>query len=246
MVLNVKLVRPLFGEMIRAGIAYTTGVFALIFCLYNVYMNEPVIDFRPYKIGNDINDLRKEKKAPVVQMVFVYRSNKTGQPKEFTYDEVMKGKMDYAEYDSMLDRRDKILDPGIPAKITNLRIENDEGGDITDTILHNPNYSLMVVSYNLGKTHTDAFKQLNEIAAGVEKAGIKFFAVTLNDGHVDEFRHKYQTAFPFYNADETPLKTMIRSNPGLILLKNGVVVNKWHYRHLPTVGELNTNYFSKK
>jgi hypothetical protein len=246
LVLGVKNVRPIFSDMLRNVSAGVVGVLALGFCLYNVYADEPVIDFRPYAIGNDINDLRKEKVPAKMEMVFVYRSNKTGQPKEFTYEDVMKGKMDYAEYDSMLERKDKVLDAGIPAKITNLRIENDEGKDITDTLLHNPNYSLMVVSYNLHKTNEQAFKKLNAIAAGCDDAGIKFYAVTANDGHVDEFRHRNQTAYPFYNADETPLKTIIRSNPGLVLFKNGVVINKWHYRHLPTFEELNTEYFSKK
>ena len=89
LVLNVKFVRPVFGDMVRNFLAFTIGAASLVFCLYNVYGNEPVIDFRPYKIGNDINDLRKEKKAAKVEMVFVYQSNKTHQPKEFTYDEVM-------------------------------------------------------------------------------------------------------------------------------------------------------------
>mgnify|MGYP001233711506 CR=1 FL=1 len=69
--------------------------------------------------------------------------------------------VDYAEYDSMIERKDKVLDPGIPAVITNLRIENDEGADITDTLLHRSGYSLMVVSYNLSKTNEPAFKTLN-------------------------------------------------------------------------------------
>ncbi len=246
LVLNVKLVRPLFSGVILNATAAVTSVFAFGFCLYNVYMNEPVIDFRPYAIGNDINELRKEKKPAKVEMVFVYRSNKTGQPKEFSYDDVMKGKMDYAEYDSMLERKDKVLDPGIPAKITNLLIEDEEGQPLVDTLLHDPNYSLMVVSYSLHKTDEEAFKQLNELAVAAEKAGVKFYAVTNNDGQVEEFRHRNQTAFPFYHADETPLKTIIRSNPGLVLFKNGVVINKWHFRHLPTADELNKSYFSKK
>ncbi len=246
LVFGVKHVRPLFSEVMRTGMAAVTGVISLALCLYCVYFNEPVIDFRPYKIGNDINDLRTEKRPAKIEMVFVYRSNKTGLPKEFTYNEVMQGKMDYAEYDSMIERRENIKDPGIPAKITNLLIEDDEGLNITDTLLHDPNYSLMVVAYNLGKTNEDAFKQLNELAAAADKAGVKFYAVTVNDGHVEEFRHKNQTAYPFYHADETPLKTMIRSNPGLMLFKNGVVINKWHYRHLPSAEELNKSYFSKK
>lgn len=245
LLLNVKFVRPVFESTYRQALAAVSACLALFFCLYNVYANEPVIDFRPYKIGNDINDLRKEKVPAKVQMVFVYKSNKTGEIKEFSYDDVMQGKMDYAEYDSMIERKDKVLDPGVPAVITNLRIENDEGTDITDTLLHNPAYSLMVVSYNLSKTHESAFKELNAIAAAAEKAGVDFYTVTVNDGHVDEFRHRNQTAYPFYHADETPLKTIIRSNPGLVLLKNGVVVNKWHYRHLPAAEELNAAYFKK-
>ena len=112
--------------------------------------------------------------------------------------------------------------------------------------MHDPNFSLMVISRNLSLTHEDAFKQLNAIALGCDKAGVKFYTVTVNDGKVDEFRHRNQTAYPFYHADETPLKTIVRSNPGLVLFKNGVVVNKWHYRHLPSFEELNTTYFSKK
>lgn len=243
LVLNVKFVRPVFNDTARTGLALFGGSFALLFCLYNVYLNEPVIDFRPYKIGSDINEMRREKKPAVIEMIFLYKDKATGKIGEYSQKDFGTMNFDALEY---VDRKDKVLDPGIPAKITNLRIENDEGADITDTLLHDPAYTLMVVSYNLNKTHTEAFEQLNAIAAGCDKAGIKFYAVTVNDGHVDEFRHAHQTAYPFYHADETPLKTMIRSNPGLILFKNGVVINKWHYRHLPTFESLNSNYFSRK
>jgi len=245
LVLNAKNIRPAFSSGINNVFVGLMGVGSLAFCLYNVYLNEPVIDFRPYAIGNDIIDLRKEKKPAKIDMVFVYKSTKTGEVKEFTYDDMMKGRIDYTKFDTMVERKEHVLDPGIPAKITNLRIENDEGADITDTILQYPGYSLMVVSFDLNLTHEAAFKQLNEIASGCDKAGVKFFAAVSNDGHVDEFRHKNQTPYPYYYADATPLKTIIRSNPGLLLLKHGVVINKWHYRHLPTFERLNAEYFSK-
>jgi hypothetical protein len=241
LLLNVKLVRPLFGPAIRFGLATITGLVSLLFCLYNVYMNEPVIDFRPYKIGADIKDEMKVKRAPVIDMTFFYKTKKTGEVKQYTQKELANLNFDELEF---VKRKDNVLDPGIPALITNLRIENEDG-EITDSLLSDPNYSLMVVAFNLSKTHTEAFKDLNPIAAGCDKQKIKFYTVTVNDGKIDEFRHKYQTAYPFFYADETPLKTMIRSNPGLILLKNGVVINKWHYRHLPTFDQLNQQYFSK-
>ncbi|MDB5282438.1 MAG: hypothetical protein JWO06_1513 [Bacteroidota bacterium] len=245
LLLNEKHIRPVFGAAVRNGLAFFGGLIALLFCLYNVYSNEPVIDFRPYKIGNDIRDLRIEKRPVKMQMTFVMMNTKTKEQKEFSYEDVIANRVDRNVYDTQIKRIDKILDPGIPAIITNLHIE-DEDNDLTDSLLSNPNYSLMVVAYSLGKTHESAFNELNAIAAGTDKLGLKFFAVTVNDGKVDEFRHRNQAAYPFYYADETPLKTMIRSNPGLILLKNGVVINKWHYRHLPTFDELNQKYFSKK
>jgi uncharacterized membrane protein YphA (DoxX/SURF4 family) len=242
LVLNTKHIKPLF-EGKRSGIAALSGVVSLGLCLYCVYWSEPIIDFRPYKIGNDVRDLRKVKQEPKVEMLFIYKNKATGAEKEFSVSDL--SSLNYSEWDYK-DRKDKVLDPGIPAKITNLFIENDEGAQMADSILDNPDYSLMVVAYNLKKTHEPAFEKLNAIAAGCDKAGIKFFAVTVNDGHIDEFRHRLQTAYPFYHADETPLKTIIRANPGLVLLKNGVVINKWHYRGLPDFESLNEQYFSKK
>jgi uncharacterized membrane protein YphA (DoxX/SURF4 family) len=247
LVLNVKFVRPVFGNMFRSGVAGFGALASLLFCLYNIYSNEPVIDFRPYKIGNDINDLRKEKKPEVRQIEWECHNKITGKWETLSYDDVTKKGMQVQceKFDTNC-RKDIILDPGIPAKITNLRIEDGDGNDITDTLLADPGYSCMVVVYNLNITHAEAFKQLNAIAAGMDKLGLKFYVVAVNNGKVDEFRHQYQTAYTFYNADETPLKTIIRSNPGLVLFKHGVVINKWHYRHLPTFGELNQEYFSKK
>jgi uncharacterized membrane protein YphA (DoxX/SURF4 family) len=242
LVMGTKHIRPVFGNLTRDGIAGVAGAASLALCLYTTYLNEPFIDFRPYAIGKDINEARREIKPIIIEMVFVYKNKKTGEVKDYSQKDF--GSMNFDELE-FVERKDKVIDPGIPAKITNLRIEDEEGQDLTDTLLHDPNYSLMVVSHDLNKTNEAAFKQLNELAAATEKAGLKFYAVTLNDGKVEEFRHRNQTAYPFYSADATPLKTIIRSNPGLVLFKNGVVINKWHHRHLPTVEELNSNYFKK-
>lgn len=241
LVLGVKHVRPVF-ENRKSAIASVTGILSLGLCLYCVCWNEPIIDFRPYAIGNDIDDLRTVKKEAKVEMLFVYKNKKTGEQKEFATSDLASLNYDEWEY---VDRKDKVLDPGIPARITNFYIEDEEGVQLADSILTDPEYSMMVVAYNLNNTHESAFAKLNELAKTTEQAGYKFFVVTVDDGHLDEFRHRLQTAYPFYHADETFLKTIIRSNPGLLLLKDGVVVNKWHYRHLPSADDLNSLYFSK-
>lgn len=238
LVLSTGQIKKLFSGTINTAVVSATAMASLAICWYSTFENEPPIDFRPYAIGNNIPELRKVKKEAVVEMVFVYRSNKTGENKEFSYDDVMKGKMDYAEYDSMIERKDKVLDPGIPAKITNLRIENEEGLDLTDSIFAYPNYSLMVVAYNLTKSTESGFAPLNKLAVVAKEAAVPFFGVTLNDGRVEEFKKRNNITYTFYSADETPLKTILRSNPGLVLLKNGEIINKWHYKHLPSAEEL--------
>jgi hypothetical protein len=218
-----------------------TLVVSLFFCLYNFVWNEPVIDFRPYAIGNDINVMRTVQRPEKRDFVFIYKNKKTGEAKEFKTAELGNITEDW-EYK---DRKDIILDEGIPARISNLFIYNEDKEDITDSLLHDPNYSLMVVSPKVSESCECCFKEhLNPLAEACDKAHIKFYALTSEDA--EAFRHKNQTAFPFYMADETPIKTMMRSNPGLMLLKNGVVVNKWHRKHLPTFEQLNTAYFSKK
>jgi hypothetical protein len=243
--INAERVQQIGSVRMRDVAAVIIGALSLGFCLYNSYFNEPVIDFRPYAIGNDIADLRIEKRAPKLQMEWHYHNKTTGQWETISYEQMMKGALKPELYDTNY-REDKVLDPGIPARILGLNIYDPNDEDITDTLLTNPNYSLMVVAYNLDKTHEKAFQQLNAISAGCDKAGIKFFAVVGNNGKIEEFRHKNQTAYPFYHADETPIKTMMRSNPGLMLLKKGVIVNKWHEGHFPTFEELNAQYFSKK
>lgn len=242
LVIGIREIKPIFQSITSNSIAGVSAVLSLVFCLYTTYFNEPPIDFRPYAIGQDINKNRIALKNPEIEMLFVYKNKKTGESKGYNMNELTGLNYDELEF---VERKDNVLDPGIPAKISNLLIEDEEGLNVTDSLLSDPDYSLMVVSYDLTITHESAFKELNAIASGASKAGVDFYAVAVNDGKLEEFRHRNQTAYKFYHADATPLKTIIRSNPGLVLLKNGVVINKWHYRHLPTFDELNSTYFKK-
>lgn len=238
--LNYKKISTWFTELPRTIISSGIALLTLAFCLYNFLWNEPVIDFRPYALGNNIPKLRVAEKPEVKEFKFIYKNKKTQEEKEFSTAEL--STMNYDEWEYK-DRKDIIIDAGIPAKITNLFIFNEDKEEITDDLLHYEGYSLIVVAYKLNNTHTSAFESLNKLAEASDKAGIKFYALTSEEA--ETFRHEHQCAYPFYTADETPLKTIMRSNPGLLLLKNGVVVNKWHYKHLPTFEDLNSLYFKK-
>jgi uncharacterized membrane protein YphA (DoxX/SURF4 family) len=241
-------IKPSISWPGRDAVTYVALGLSFVFCLYNLLWSEPVIDFRPYAIGSDLNVNRTVQKPEKRDFVFVYKNKKTGQVKDISMKEMSDPNSDFSKHADdweYKDRKDIILDEGIPARITNLFIYNADKEDITDSLFHDPNYELMVVAPHLDDTHESVFRdKLNPLAEACDKAHIKIFVLTADDA--EAFRHKNQTAYPFYMADETPIKTMMRSNPGLMLLKNGVVINKWHYKNLPTFDELNAQYFSKK
>ena len=244
LIIGMDYIKPLFKNSITNLLVSAGTAASILFCFSNYAWGLPVIDFRPYKIGNNIRELRQMQKPRVSDWVFIYKNKKSGENKEFTTAQL--SDMNSDDWD-FVDRVEKVIDPGIPAKIDGFYISNADGIDITDTLLSDAGYSLMVVAYHLSETHKETFtEKLNPLAAACEKAGVDFYCVTGGDIPADPFRHELQTPYPFYTADETPLKTIIRSNPGLVLLKNGVVINMWHYRHIPDFSELNEKYFSKK
>jgi hypothetical protein len=81
---------------------------------------------------------------------------------------------------------------------------------------------------------------VNPIAAQAEAEGVKVYAITkpFDKYSIDDFRHETQAAYPFYKADDILLKTIIRSNPGVLLWHNGTIVDMWHWRKLPTYDKI--------
>lgn len=240
--LSYKSIRPIFSVMLRNSIAMLMVVGSLIFCLYNFVWSEPVIDFRPYAIGEDINANMQTNDPEKKQMLFTYQNKQTGKIQELDQDHLS----GITENDTFLGRKDIVIHKGTPARIKSLNIFNEDGVELTDSLLHDPHYTLVVVAPLLDETHEEVFRdKINPLAMAAEKAGVKTFALTKDLDVAEAFRHKNQTAYPFYTTDDAAIKAMMRSNPGVMLIKNGVVINKWHYKHIPTFEQLNAQYFSK-
>jgi uncharacterized membrane protein YphA (DoxX/SURF4 family) len=99
-------------------------------------------------------------------------------------------------------------------------------------------------SFRFDEDYRKAFEGLNGFVDKAEKAGVKTLAIVpFNDPKkIEDFRHAAQTAYPFYTADDILLKTMIRSNPGIFLMKNGQIVQKWHISKLPEFDEIKLKF----
>lgn len=240
LVFNHRQIQQLFYAWFRNLKVVGATIFTTLFCLYNFVWAEPVIDFRPYAIGEDLNKNREVIKPEKKDYLFIYKNKKTGESKEVKTNEIAALNQEEWEY---AERKDIVLEEGIPARISNLNIFDHEGIEITDELLHYDDYSLVVVAYKLSNTHPEAFVALNKLATAAINAEVDFYGLTSEE--TENFCKKNGCEMVFFRADETPLKTMMRSNPGLLLLKNGVVVNKWHYTNLPTFDALNKEYFKK-
>jgi len=141
-----------------------------------------------------------------------------------------------------------LIKKGFTPKIQDLTIYDSQHNDYTNELLANPFYSLVIVAWDIDHTNQDAINQINALALDLrENYNTRVVLLTSSPAEVAEaFSKQHRLVCELFYADEVPLKEMVRSNPGVLLLKNGVVVNKWHYHTLPKYDELVKQYFQKQ
>ena len=184
----------------------------------------PYFDFLPYKVGNNIGQLMKPAEAPRYQYTFE-RAGKTMEATEFPTDSTWK-------YKSMTVLNPKASTP----VITDFVVTDLDGNDVTKQIL--TGRKLVLIVQNTNKTDRERFAQFNQLFAEAAKSRKNIGVLTITStsaGKFDSFRHDVNLATPYYFADATVLKSVIRSNPGLLLLHNGTVMAKYHYHDIPAL-----------
>jgi len=198
----------------------------------------PIKDFRPYAVGKSITEgMAIPEGAPEdeYQVIYTMRNKTTGEETTITDKEYINEKWwEKKEWELLKDKTESILiKEGYDPPIHDFNITDGDGNDRTDDILSRDKV-LLVIAYDLKKANKASFEKINPLAAQCEKQGIDVIALTASlDSEVEQFRHEVQAAFPFYNSDATALKTIIRSNPGLMLISKGTILGKWHHNDVP-------------
>ncbi len=211
----------------------------------------PVIDFRPFAIGKDILAQMNDGRQPKIETRFVFKnlqSNTIEELKEYPYTDKINWELDTLKW-KFIDTKQIVLDAGELPSIHDFSISSVEGADSTQAFLKQNKLHFFLVSYRLDKANLKIQPEINAFATACEKAGIPFIGLTSNSPEeIEEFRHEVQAPYPYYITDATQLKTMIRSNPGLILLKGSKVLDMWHYNSFPSFEGLVKSYWveSKK
>lgn len=216
------------GKLNPAGEVAALGLTAVLFAGLSLYClwHLPVIDFRGWKKGAQIN---KTRELPV-EFFVTYKNRHTGETKEFLAP-------DYPWNDSTWLADWIFVSQRVEDQNRNqlsLLIEDTLGTDMTRTFLDLPGYHFFVVAYSLDESDRQAWSKLEPLYKGAAENGYSFIALTGSlPREIASFSERNNIGYAFYNSDDVVLKSMIRSNPGLILLKDGVVIRKWHCNDFP-------------
>ena len=215
-------------------------VFILVIAAYSLYYL-PLFDFRPYHIGADIAkgmEVPEDAEQPELETTFIME--KDGIRKEFGLDNYPDSTWTF------IDSKTKVLKQGYIPPIHDFALmllpqhnEEEEDGDysedITETVLADPGYTFLLISPHLENADDSMFGNIDQIYEYACDYGYKFYCLTASGKKaIDHWTDMTGAEYPFCNVDETTLKTIIRSNPGLVLLKGGVIVGKWSHNNLPT------------
>jgi len=212
------------SEKVGSYVLVATTIISIYIGVYAI-LHLPLIDFRPYAIGENI----QANMIPEEQPIFEYVFEKDG--KKVVSADYLSEKDGYAYASHRITNEDKTI-----PRITDYNVWNEETGDFTKQSLEGT--KLFFISYNVSESSKEEMVEIiglvNELSEEIETIAI----TSSSAPDFEQFRHQYQLAAPYYYGDATVLKAMIRSNPGLMLLREGTVLGKWHFNDVPTSAEV--------
>ena len=230
--------------------------FLYIFCMtIYCYRHLPVFDFRPYYVGADIRqgmEIPEGKEPTEFETRFVLQ--KDGVEKEFTLENYPDSTWTF------VDSRTVVKKKGYEPPIHDFSmIRYEDGEDITEQVLADERYTFLLVAHQLEQASDSRIDLINELYDYCLEYGYAFYCLTSSsDEDILKWQEDTGAEYPFCLMDNITLKTMVRSNPGLILLKKGVVIHKWNVVDFPDeyqlsrsleelpLGEINQKTFANR
>ena len=206
-----------------------TAVFILVVSGWSLY-DLPYFDFRPYHVGADIRkgmEIPEDAEQPKYETTFILE--KDGRRQEFTTENYPDSTWTF------VDSKTVQLSQGYVPPIHDFSMTRlSDGEDITDSLLSLPGYAFLLVSPQLQKADDSQLDLINQLYEYAVDNGYPFYCLTASgEKGINQWIEQTGADYPFCHTDETTLKTVIRSNPGLLLLKGGTVIRKWSHNRLP-------------
>ena len=226
---------PLVGQFSFLALAGAGMLCLSVYC----YRHLPVLDFRPYAVGKNITEgmrLPEGTEPDQYEVTLKYKNKQTGEVQSFTEENYPWQDTLNWEYESSSER---LVKKGYITPIHDLVIEHPTLGNITEEILEDDNHTILAVAYNLTQSDVQYQPAINRLAEYAQEKGIRFYGLTSSsERDIETYKKRYHVPYEFCTADEIQLKTMIRANPGVIILREGTILDKWAGKDVPDVKEL--------
>ncbi|HSI69465.1 MAG TPA: BT_3928 family protein [Gillisia sp.] len=220
---NKELITPFLAKASHRWIIFLAFMLCFTFAYY-VLMHLPLIDFRPYKIGNNIQEqMTVPEDAPKDEYEYEWRFRSGGE------EVVIKNSGTFPQVDGeYVGVETKLVKQGATPAINDFQLEKN-GEDVTMEILEEEKL-LMIVAYNLRSTEWDGYKAVKSLSEEAAAKGYRVVGLTSSGQDAQKsLKDKFGLNFEFYQADETLLKTIVRSNPGILTLRRGTITQKKHW-----------------
>lgn len=222
-------------------------VYSLYLCVWSIN-HLPFKDFRPYAVGKNLPEqmiLPPNAKPPIYENRLTYKNKNTGEEKSLNDQEYTASKIWEDSDWEWVSTDSELIQEGDEPKITDLSIMAPNGEEITDRVMAEPNV-LLAVMYDFSKTEVDKLEGLAQLAEELKNVKMRFGGLSsASNEENNAFRMEHNLSFPFMTVDGIVLKTIVRSNPGLIFIDKGTVKGKWHINDIPTAEEV-TALLSKR
>ncbi len=248
---NRKQISPLVsGWFTQSIITAMLVVISLGIGIYTVNFL-PFIDFMPYKKGNNLPKLMTLPEGEMgdqYEIIYTLKNKASGEDKKvsdkvYIAEELWKDE----NWEIIGDPESKLVKKGYQIPISDLLISDANGDDVTHELIENPYYNLVVVAWDLEKTNLEALREINALVMNAAEAyNVRSILLTASSTQkAQQVSDELNLLAEIFYADAVPLKSMVRANPGVLLMQNGTVVDKWHYNTLPDFDTLDKLYFSK-
>lgn len=186
----------------------------------------PFIDFRAYKIGNNIPEQMKAKEQPLIEYIFE-KDGKEVHSQNFITE------AGYTYKDSRVLNEEEAT-----PKITDYSVSTVDGEDVTQLTFTGA--KLFIIIYDVKSASSENMEQIRQLTKSLDGKVDMLVLTASAEADFEAFRHEHQLAVPYFFSDATVLKTIIRSNPGLTLWVNGTVKGMWHHNDTPSADEVLT------
>lgn len=214
-------------------VRHYTILFSFALAFYSLYLLPP-LDFRPYHIGANIPEgmeIPEGAEQPEFETTFIME--KDGVQKEFSLDNYPDSTWTF------IDSKTTVLKQGYVPPIHDFSIQTvEEGDDITEDVINDTVPTFLLISPHLENADDSHFGNIDQIYEYAEDHGWKFYCLTASGSEaIEQWKDITGAEYTFCNTDEITLKTIVRSNPGLLLLKGGDIVGKWSHNNLPDISD---------